>query len=104
LILVIYFYKACAIKSKEIYNFIDLKSIFTYETIEEIKEKEEKMEKKNKRVEKNSTNKVKIEEENCVNFTKPVKKRNISEKKNLNYNNRKIDKMFFTTNSDENMN
>lgn len=81
-----------------------MKSIFTYETIEDIKEKEEKMEKKIKKLEKNSTIKVKVEEENCVNFAKPVKKRNISEKKNLNYNNRKIDKMFISNNYDENMN
>ena len=79
-----------------------MKSIFSYETIEEIKEKEEKMEKKNKKFEKSHVNKMKIEEEFQENIPKIIKKpKNTLEKKNLNKNNQKIDKMFSSNNNDD---
>jgi len=92
---------ACALKSSEKYNFIDLKSIFTFESYEELKEKEEKLEKKMKRTEKNNvlTNKNEIdslENKNNIKNKLPLNQNSLLKKADGNM---KIDSMFQFSNN-----
>jgi DNA polymerase epsilon subunit 4 len=80
---------ACAVKSIEKYNFLDVKTIFNVETIEDLKAKEEKFEKKMRQTE------IKLEK-------KESKIEKINNKKNISAGNMKIDSMFFSTGSTNN--
>jgi len=91
---------ACALKCSERLNFIDLNSIFSYETIEDLKIKEEKCEKKIKKSEK--LNYANITDDNNTNEI--INKRKIT---NLNKHksslkkaegNMKIDSIFSSSN------
>jgi DNA polymerase epsilon subunit 4 len=83
---------ACAVKSIEKYNFLDVKTIFNVETIEDLKAKEEKFEKKMKQTE------LKLDKKD----KKESKIEKINNKKNISAGNMKIDSMFFSTGSTNN--
>lgn len=88
-------------KSSDKYNFIDLKSIFSYESFEELKEKEEKLEKKLKKGEKingmsvNNENES-FEDKNNNKNKNPNKQKTLIKKAE---GNKKIDSMFQYSNN-----